>query len=137
MLKKELNSLSLNINEEMKKVEEKYKRLVEEKDRIIGDLKSKLSSINIPEPKNNNGLLGGEKLVIVNFRSADENINYSITCKSDMEFHDIESQLYKKYPEYRKRENNFMFKEKKIDRFDTLEDIGIIEYVIMVNKIEK
>ena len=140
-LKKENENFDIKLdlikNGEIKKIEEKYKMLINEKEKIIDQLKSKISN-SVVEPKiAASSLLDEEKLVTVNFISVDQNISYTVTCNSNTEFHNLESQLYKKYPEYKKSENYFVFKGNKVNRFDTLRDIGIIEYVVMLNTIQE
>ena len=102
---------------------------------MVGDLKSKLSTIEV-EFKNYGNLLDGEKLVALNFISVDQGINHTIICKNKTEFHIVEGQLYQKFPEYRANDNFFLFNGVKINRWETLEDNGINGYTIMLKKIE-
>ena len=53
-----------------------------------------------------------------------------------MKFHDVEGQLYEKFPEYESDQNFFMFNGNRINRWRTLEDNGIYGYTIMLQKIE-
>ena len=121
------------INQEIKKIEEKYKISNEEKIKIINDLKSKLNR-NITQ---SNKLLDGEKLIALNFISVDQRINHTVICKNKTDFHIVEAQLYEKYPEYKDSDNFFMFNGNKINRWKNLEDYGIHEYTIMLKKIEE
>ena len=96
-LKKRLNDLKI---EEIKKINEKYEKFNDEK--IKNNDKSILIlNNNIAEIKNYNGLLDGEKLILINFISVDQKINWSIICKNKTKFFEIENELYQRYPEYR------------------------------------
>ena len=131
------NSAHLNsINKKrIDELEEKIRILNEENMNINNSLNSKLNS-NVTEIKNYNELSYGEKLIAVNFISVDQRINHSIICKNKTYFYEIESSLYKKYPEYKKDDNYFMFNGLKINRWDTLEENGINGYNIILNKID-
>ena len=127
-LKKKLAEFNLIKEQEVKKIEEKYKILID-------DLKSKLSS-NVAESKNHGNLLNGEKIVALNFISVDQGINHTIICKNKLKFYDVEGQLYEKFPEYENDKNFFIFNGDRINRCGTLEDNGIYAYTIMLKKID-
>ena len=131
-LMKKLVKLNLIRDTENKNIEEKYDKLNEEQKKIIDNLKSTLNS-NITDPKN---LLDGEKLIAINFISIDQRINHYVICNNKTKFHEVESQLYEKYPEYTGSENFFVFNGIKIDRWKTLEENSIHGYTIMLKKIE-
>ena len=135
-LKKELNNYNF-IKDKYNKIKEEYKKLNAEKDKIISELKAKLNN-NVVEQNNYNNynLLEGEKLVAVNFISVDQRINHTIICKNKTAFHDIEGQLYKKFPEYSDNENYFIFNGNRIKRFKTLEENNILGYTVILQKIE-
>ena len=59
-----------------------------------------------------------------------------VLFKNKIDFHEIEGILYKKYPEYKKKENYFTFNGSKIERWDTLEENGIIGCTIILNTID-
>ena len=137
ILKNENANLKYNLDyfnsinkEKIIKLEEKCRKLNEEK-MNINYLISKLNS-NATGIKNYNELSYGEKLVAVNFISVDQQINHSIICKNKTKFHEIEDNLYQKYPEYRKNDNYFMFNGLKINRWCTLEENGINGYTIIL-----
>ena len=132
-LKKKLADLILTKDQEIKKIEEKYIKLIEGK--TVDDLKSKLRSNDV-DSKNYNNLLNGEKLVALNFISVDQRINHTIICKNITKFHDVEGQLYEKFPQYEDGENFFLFNGNRINRWRSLEDNGIPGYTIMLQKIE-
>ena len=121
--------------------EDKIKKL-EEQCRVLNDEKAKFTNLkpalnsSIIDFKNYNELPEGEKLVAVNFISVDQRINYSVVCKNTTNFYEIESNLYKKYPEYRENDNFFMFNGLKINRWETLKENGINGYTIIINAID-
>ena len=72
-----------------------------QKDQIIDDLKSKLDRFPFE-------LSQGEKLMSIIFTNKRENFIYSMICKNTDKFYKIESQLYKVFPEYFKKKNDFI-----------------------------
>ena len=132
-LKEKLADLNI-IKNKVKKIEEKYKILIEGS--MIDDLKSKLN-IDVVETQNYGKLLDGEKLVTLNIISVDGVIHHSIICKNKTKFNDVESQLYEKFPQYRDSEKFFLFNGDVIDRSETLEGNEIHGYTIMLKKIEE
>ena len=131
-LKKNLDNLN---EEKIKELNEKLKKLIEEKKETDNYLASKLDN-NTSELKNYNELPSGEKLVAVNFISVDQRVNHSIVCKNKTNFFEIENSLYKKYPEYSENDNFFMFHGLKINRWKTLQQNGINGYTIILNMID-
>ena len=69
--------------------------------------------------------LEGETILSVIFISTDQKIHHSIIFKNTDKFSEVESRLYKIYPEYLESENYFLAKGKRINRFKTLEENGI------------
>ena len=121
-------------DEEIKKLNEKYKNLIDEKTKIINNLTSKMNSGIVGSNFASNVLSKGEMFIAINFASVDQRINHSIICKNNTNFHEIEGELYDKYPEYKENENYFMFNDLKINRWKTLEENGIKGYTIILNK---
>ena len=82
----------------------------------IEDLREKLSRYPFE-------LLKDEKIISVIFISEDENIHYSIICKNTEKFNRIEERLYHEYPEYSRRDNNFIANDgKTVKKFQSLEE---------------
>ena len=79
-------------------------------------------------------LLEGEKIMSIIINSEDENIQYSIICKSKDIFNKIEDIFYGKYPQYRstKEANFFTLNGKKIDGYKTLEENKIENHSIII-----
>ena len=142
-LNKEINKLRNNANSQNNSassnstgnVEEKYKALLQEKEKTITKLKSKLDN-NVSGSVNYDSSLDGEKLVAIRFISVDQKFNHTIISKTSTKFHDVESQLYAKYPDYADDDNFFMFNGSKINRWKTLEENGVNGYTIMLKKME-
>ena len=66
-----------------------------------------------------------EKLILLNFVSIDQNINYSVVGKNTDDFLKYEKMLYEKYPKYKDTENYFLVNGKKLNRNRTLEENNI------------
>ena len=116
----------LTKNPDIKKIEEKYKQIIEEKDLKIEMLKSRLSDII-------DDLKEGEKLVAINFKSNNDSIYLPVVCKNKTAFKDVENQLYIQYPKYKNNKNFFIYNGFKIDKSNNskkLEEIGIHGYTI-------
>ena len=105
-LTKENNDLNIN-NRDLKN---KSKFLNNE----IKDLKEKLN--RYPFLLENN-----EELISIIIYSRDEKIIYPIPCKNTNIINDIEKELYKVFPEYSNNKNIFLYKGKKINKFETLQ----------------
>ena len=121
-------------DEEIKKLNEKYKKL-DEKMKIIDNLILKMNN-NVVGQKTNNTLSFGEKFIAINFISLDQRINHSIICKNNTNFHEIEKELYLKFPEYEKNYNKIIYNGLNVNKWKTLEDNGIHGYTIILNKID-
>lgn len=135
-LKLKLDKFNIVKDSEIKLLEAKYQKLIDGKMKIIDDLILKMN-VNVITPDNKNNILSsGEKLIAVNFISFDQRINHTIICKNKTEFHEIEKELYIKYPEYTENDNYFTFGDLKINRWKTLEENSIYGYTIMLNKTE-
>ena len=122
---KKYNNLKKQIEEEKalrmtygKETKESYIETIIEKDKKIRELELKISRFPFI-------LEEGEVLMSIIFISSDQNLHYSIICKNTDEFYKIESQIYKKYPEYTENENFFILNGKKINRYKTLEQNGV------------
>ena len=66
-----------------------------------------------------------EKLISIIISSRDEKVHYSLICKNNNTINDIEEELYKVYPEYSEWNNIFLYKGKKIGKFQTLQSNNI------------
>ena len=141
--KKIINELEEK-NKKLKEENNKLKKELEDKDEIIKmqELKIKEYEITIKETKINYNkkieklldeikkiksiipfdILPGDKIISIIFKSDDQNILYSVVCKSTDQFTRIKDIIYDKYPEYKESENDFLFKGEKINENKTLED---------------
>ena len=122
---KKYNNLKKQIEEEKtlrmtygKETKESFIETIIEKDKKIRELELKISRFPFI-------LEEGEVLMSIIFISSDQNLHYSVICKNTDEFYKIESQIYKKYPEYTENENFFILNGKKINRYKTLEQNGV------------
>ena len=113
-----------------KESKESFLEAIIEKEKEIKELKLKLSRYPFV-------LEEGEKLMSIIFNSVDQKLNFSVICKNTDEFHKIEAQLYKNYPEYSENDNFFTVKGIKVNRYKTLENNNIKNNdVIILNMIE-
>ena len=101
-----------------KETKDSFLETIIEKDKKIKDLELKITRFPFTLEK-------GEKLMTVIFITPDQKLHYSVICKNTEEFHKIEGQLYKEYPEYTENENYFILNGKKINKYKKLEQNGI------------
>ena len=100
----EINNKINNLNEMLKM-----------KDNIINDLKNQLENKGDKTVHFND-------IIVVNFISTDQNINYGIKCLKTDTFAEVEEKLYQKYGEYRETNNNFTANGRIILRFKSISD---------------
>ena len=117
-LKYQLNNFKNNYNNiqnnnQNNNTIELYKR-IEELNKRIDELNRKLKRYPINLEEN-------EKLMSVIFTSVDQKAHYSIICKNTDTIHNLESELFKEYPEYCVTENYFLCKGQVINKFQTFE----------------
>ena len=101
----------------IKKVNKLEKDLNFYSNKVI-ELLEKLKSNNQNEGIPNN-------LISIIFQSLDKKVHCSIICKETDVFKNVESSLYKKYPEYLESEQYFIVNGKTIDKIKTLKENGI------------
>ena len=95
------------------------------KDNIIIDL-SKKQSNDIKE-----------ELMTVIFTTFDQKFHYALICKHTDEFHMVENELYKIYPEYIETENYFTARGNKINKYKTMDENNIkFSEIIILNQFE-
>ena len=100
-----------------------------------GDTKKLIneSQINLEKDKLNSKILSPEeKMIKVIFISEDQNIHYTLACKHNVKFYDIEQKLYEKYPDYSKTNNSFYVNGRKINKSEDL-DYNKIENGDIIN----
>ena len=122
------NNNFTNDNKELQKLfaklDEKEKEIESLNDQLIG-------SIKYDDIKND------DKLIVVNFTSLDNKINFPIICKASSLFAEAEYKLYKKYPEYlinAEEDNYFLANGKKMGRIRTMIDNGFSGYTVTLMK---
>ena len=118
-----------NIN--MNYSKESLYQTILEKDKEIKELRIKLSRFPFE-------LKEGEKLMTVNFISADQKVqHYSLICKNTDTFNVLEKKLYEDYKEFYETENYFTFNGNKIHKLKSLDENNIRNNdIIMLNVIE-
>ena len=127
---KKLNNLDKNLDNNINS-KESLMKIILEKDKEINELKIKLSRFPFE-------LKEGEKLMTVNFISADQKVqHYSVICKNTDTFNVLEKKLYEDYKEFYETENYFTFNGKKIHKLKNLDENNIKNNdIIMLNVIE-
>ena len=74
-----------------------------------------------------------ENLIAINVTSGDSHINFSVVCKDNTQFVDVERKIYEKYPEYLANDgldNLFLGNGRRINRFQTMAQNGFPGYCI-------
>ena len=66
-----------------------------------------------------------EELMTVIFTTFDKKFHYALICKHTDEFHMVEKELYKIYPEYIETENYFTARGNKINKYKTMDENNI------------
>ena len=119
--------MKINLGNESK---ESMIETIIEKDKEIKELKLKLSRLPFI-------LEEGESLLSITFITPDQHLRYSVICKNTDEFHKVEGQLYKKYPEYSENENFFIVDGREINKYKTIEENRIKNSaIILLNSVE-
>ena len=98
------------------------KNIILNKENEIMNLKLQLQSNDI-----NNKPVNFNDIMVINFYSLDQNINYGIKCLKTDTFAEVEEKLYQKYPDYRNTNNNFIAKGGIVLRFKKIVENGIID----------
>ena len=98
------------------------KNIILNKENEIMNLKLQLQSNDI-----NNKPVNFNDIMVINFYSLDQNINYGIKCLKTDTFAEVEEKLYQKYPDYRNTNNNFIAKGGIVLRFKKIFENGIID----------
>ena len=123
--KKEDNSMTNEINY--------LKEIIKMKEKEINYLNLRLKNIGETDKK----LVQFDNIIVINFTSSDQIINYYIKCLENDTFAEVEEKLYQKYEEYRNTNNNFITKGKIVLRFKKICDIGIKDGdIVQLIKIE-
>ena len=81
-------------------------------------MKLQLNNNNI----NNKELFSKDQMMVVNFISMDQRVHYAVPCIYNNTFAEVEEKLYKKYPEYRETNNQFLANGREILRFKTIKE---------------
>lgn len=112
-LKSQINTYNINI--------QNLKNSLKEKDSIISKLKNELENMNKNTIKKKE-FVKRDDIVVVNFSSMDQKINFAIPSIGTDIFAEIEEKLYQEFPEYRESNNYFLLNGKEILRFKTINE---------------
>ena len=112
-VKEEMEKLKNELLNEFSFNKNKIENVFQSKEKIIMDLK--LNPLLLKEKEK-------EKMISVFFSSFEEDIQYSVICKSNENFSKVESLLYDRYPEYKNLTKEFFANGKLVDVDKNLED---------------
>ena len=90
--------------------------IIENKDKQIKELKNKKISNNVTDMSNIKSVI---------FQSEDSKIHYSMACRGNQLFSEIEAKLYEQYPEYKKTDNYFINRGNIVEKFQTIDENNI------------
>ena len=103
----------------------KLKKLLEQKDKEINELKSNNNNI-INNTNNLYNLKPDDEIISINFNSENDDIKYySLPCKKSDIFSHLEEKLYNDYPQYKDKETFFVVNGQKIKKFKTLKENNV------------
>ena len=122
-------NLSSQINLYIKKINELNNKINLLQTNLIAKNEIKNLSESYYEDKSTNfsirSIKPGEKIISIIFKSIDQKVNFSFTCKNTDIFVRIEEKLYKVYPEYKEYNNFFTVSGRTIKRFKSIEENNI------------
>ena len=97
------------------------------------EIQNYISQNNIKDTNKITSILPGEEILGVNFVSMGVNDigHYSLVCKNTDLFVRLEERLYDDFPQYKKLETIFMVNDRRIFRFQTLDENKIKRYNII------
>ena len=96
-----------------------YQNIINQKEQEINKLKLELQNIN---PQNKEEYVNKNKIMTVNFISVDQHVHFAAPCIDTDTFAEVEEKLYKKFPEYRETNNNFIANGEQVLRFKTISE---------------
>ena len=96
-----------------------YQNIINQKELEINKLKLELQNIN---PQNKGEYVNKNKIMTVNFISVDQQVHFAVSCIDTDTFAEVEEKLYKKFPEYRETNNNFIANGEPVLRFKTISE---------------
>ncbi len=109
---------NIDLNKEINNINNQKMNLYSE----IVNLNTQINNLKMNQNTNLDFIKPGEKILCINFKSIDENIDLAIPCKNTDIFDQLEEQLYKHYPDYKGTNNYFTCNGNVIERFKTLEE---------------
>ena len=104
-------------NEYINKIKE-LQRLLNNKNIELKDLRSKL-------PDSKPSVKKGEKIIIVNFVSISQEIQFPLACKNTDTIARLEAKFYNEYPKYKEYNTYLTVNGNNIKRFKSLDENGI------------
>ena len=129
-LRNQLIKKNIQNKELIEKISELKSNVCDEKNKF-NELSEKYKKFNF-NINNNNSIITHEqikndKIISVIFTTIDEDILYSVICRTTDVFIDLEKKFYDKFTEYKTYDNYFCVNGKVIDKFKSLEENNINE----------
>ena len=109
----QLNQNNISSNNQNNSIDYLIKKLKVTDDKI-SELEEKINRYPFILDKN-------ETMISIIFSSVDKKINYSLICKNTDTIHRLEEKLYKEYPNLSETDNYYLYKGKKINKFQSFE----------------
>ena len=83
---------------------------------------SNTSPINLNKKEKDNSILEKEDIIVLNFISIDQNINYSIACKRTDKFNLVVNRIFDIFPEFIERKCFFICNGNVINEYKKIQD---------------
>ena len=126
------------VNNEKKKIDELTNKLklyentsseninkIKELQRLLNDKKIELKELRTKFPDLKSVAKQGDKIIVVNFVSINQDIQFPIACKNTDIIERLEEKFYNEYPKYKKYNTYLTNNGKIIKRFKSLDENGI------------
>ena len=110
-----INNLQNQLNDNSTYIQ-LYQDLINQKEQELNKMIVELDKIK----SKNKEFEDKSKTMTVNIISADKKKNFSVPCIETDTFAEVEEKLYKRFPEYRETNNNFIVRGKPVLRFKTI-----------------
>ena len=128
----EINNLGIQINTLNNKINDLNSQLNNFRmgNNQTNNLINQMNNLNINN--NTNGMVNRNEMIAILFKSVDQKVEMPYACHITDEFHNIEQELYKEYPELKEVNTYFTVNGQTIKRFKTITENKIKNYVIVI-----
>ena len=128
----EINNLGIQINTLNNKINDLNSQLNNFRmgNNQTNNLINQMNNLNINN--NTNGMVNRNEMIAILFKSVDKKVEMPYACHITDEFHNIEQELYKEYPELKEVNTYFTVNGQTIKRFKTITENNIKNYDIVI-----